>query len=1206
MMLLHHRVISMKWSDFFKIVLAFAVFVGTFASLPLSGLTASAETKSTSKSLAEYVDTLYGTDNNAGSTSAGPTMPNGSVHPAPETLSTNSSGGYRKGYKVLGFGQMYAQGNGAAPHGGNFLLSPQTGVIKTANDQHVSSVSSETGVAHYYTAVLDAYGIKAELTPGHNTAFYRFTYPSTTDSSFIIDVSRYLKGGEGMSSGSVTVDAENNMIYGGGNFNKSWSGVPYKMYFALSFDHAFSEVGTWDDKGLNSSALTLTKDACAEHFGAYVKFDTTSNQVVNVKIAISYESLENAKNFLKEEGTLTFDQAKANAEAAWNEVLGAVELGEGVTEEQKKMFYTCLYYTNIQPRDRTEDHGNWDDFFTIWDSWRTVFPFLQLTRPDMVADVIKSFVKRYDESGMISDAFIAGTEYLCGQGGNDVENIIADAFLKSTDKYDWEKLYGIDWQEVYETALAHANDYRSKTYISLKYHHSGTAQNGKGYSWRLIGSSATVGFAYNDYSIATMAKGLGDLTNYEKFFARSKYWLNNWDENLVSSDGFKGFIHKRNYDGTYAVVDPSKITGHDGTEIITEGYNVDFYEAGIWEGSYSPTFDLATLVEKMGGKHAYAQRLNHALTEGFINYANEPSFQTLWTLCSEYVERPDIATYWIQDYISKYTDRGFPGDEDNGAMSTLYMFMVSGFFPMSGTNDYYLHGTRLANVTYHLGTGNDLVIKGVKADGSALTDADIYVQSATWNGKALDVSKLTWEQIQDGGTLVFVMGDTASDWARAEDDSAAPSKVQNLKVDSSNLSVDGTVSLTWDAATDDTAVRLYKIYRSTSNNFALNDSTFLANAMNTNYSLEASTDVYYYAVVAEDFYGKVSATPAYIMVEAIDTEKPTFSGGITQDNRYSDVGLTRLSWPKATDDTIVSKYHVYRTTKQTDPLNEDSLIATVTDLYYMGTMVRGSCYYSVVAEDAFGNLSDPITLNVVSERAISGKSITDNIALSKTVSVSGTNSTEIGANALDGNNKTKWCCKGSQSSANPYFWLEVDLGDTYVINKWVVLHASQSGLSGEKSGYNTRDFKLQVKDSSGNWLTIDTVDENTDGSTTRYVETFEARYVRLYITQAADSTEQNITRIYEFQLYHEHSLGDWTGNALNHWKECECGEKSDKGDHADSDLDGKCDVCGFEGSFDDPDGPYAGDTSKAALWASILAVSGLGALLTFFRKKRTV
>ena len=316
----------------------------------------------------------------------------------------------------------------------------------------------------------------------------------------------------------------------------------------------------------------------------------------------------------------------------------------------------------------------------------------------------------------------------------------------------------------------------------------------------------------------------------------------------MSSDGYKGFIHKRAEDGSYATVDPSHFLGYDGTEMKWQGYGDDFYEAGIWEGSYSPTFDLPTLVEKMGGKYAYADRLDYALGQGYINFANESAFQTIWTLASDEVQRPDLASKWVDVYLSKYTDVGYPGDEDNGAMSSMYLFMMSGFFPMSGTNNYYLHGTRLPEVTYHLGTGNDFVIKGIN-----VSDENIYVQSATWNGQPLTSSKLTWNQIKEGGILEYVMGSQPSDWAR-EVDNENPSDVTGLTLDDSKLN-EGTLALNWNEATDNTQIKQYNIYSSTQEDFELNDETLVTSTKDTTYTFDVSNEVKYFKVEAEDYFG---------------------------------------------------------------------------------------------------------------------------------------------------------------------------------------------------------------------------------------------------------------------------------------------------------------------------------------------------------------
>ncbi len=992
---------------------------------------------------------------------------------------------------------------------GNFLISPQSGdTVATKDSDHASSVSEEVGYANYYSAMLDAYGIRAEIAPAEHSAIYRFTYPADQAASLVIDVSRKIGGSVSLRSGSVTVDQENKIITGGGTFGSNWNPSNWEMYFAMEFDGDVAEIGTWDNGGLAADTLSLEKASNSEHFGAYVKFDTAETNVVHVKIAISFVSEEKAREFLDEEiPGFDFDAERAEAEEKWNEVLGLVELGGDVDEETKTKFYTALYQANIQPRDRTEDHGTWDDYYTIWDSWRSVFPFLQLIRPDMVAENINSFIKRSQENGKMSDAYIQGKEYLAGQGGNDVTNIIADAYLKGIE--------GVDWEAAYEAVKADAENYRSRQYLETGWHYSGTtANNGDSYSSRLKSASATVAFAYNDYSVAMMAKGLGHEEDYQKYIERSKNWLNLWDGELTSSDGYTGFIHKRNSDGTFPVVDPSQFKGYDGTESLWQGYNDDYYEAGIWEGTYSPTFDLPTLVELMGGQYAFADRLEYALSQGYMNFANEPSFQTIWLFCADEVKRPAYASYWVNEYLKRYTDTGYPGDEDNGAMSTMYLFMMSGFFPMSGTNNYYLHGTRLPEITYHLGTGNDFVIRGVNAGGD-----NIYVQSATWNGEPYNVSKLTWEQISEGGELVFVMGSEPSKWGQTED-AEAPGNVSNLQLSTDKLA-DGLLTLTWDAASDNEAVNVYRVYSSDSEEMVLDETTLAGTVKGTEYDFDVSENGMYFCIVAEDYMGNQSENPPVFRAWVDDSESPVFAGTLTEDARYQDVGLIRLDWEAASDNMAVMEYRVYKGGTADFEPSDETLAGTTKGLSYMETKAEGTWYYKVCAADPFGNVSDPLSVQVICDSGLTGKGGDDygvNYAWNAAAAASGqTNANESASKAVDGYTNSKWCCKDSQSSDPNGLWLEVDLGEVCQIDQWVVKHA---GEGGERTGYNTKDFKLQARTEDGEWLDIDTVENNTDSTTSRFVPTFESRYVRLYITKAAQDGEANTARIYEFELYH--------------------------------------------------------------------------------------
>ena len=954
--------------------------------------------------LVQYVNTLAG-DLAKGATIAGPTMPNGSIHPSPETQNPEN-GGYRTGEKVVGFGQLYTQGTGGHQSYGNFLISPQVGEIKTSESDHASAVSEEQGTANYYAARLDAYDIFAEITPSNNAAMYRFTYPESDSSSLLIDISRKIGGDIALKSGSIDIDAENNMIVGGGTFTNNWNPSDWQMYVAIQFDKEPTDIGVWLGNDLVSGAYTAESSSTSTRLGAYVKFDTEEDEAITVKVAVSFESAQKAKDFLKEQlPDWDFESVKQKSADEWNDILHAVELGEGVSEDQKSKFYSALYFANVHPRNRTNDHGEWDDYYTIWDSWKSVFPFLTLTRPDMVADNINSFIRRYNENGMITDAYIQGKEYVCGQGGNDIENIIADAYVKDID--------GVDWEDAYAAMKGNSQALRTEQYVEDGYQYGDKkAQNGQSYSYRLYPSSATMGFAYNDYAVATLAKGLGYMQDYEFYSERSHSWENIWNENLTS-DGFTGFAQNKDANGNFESVSSA-----------AAGWNSHYYEANLWEGSFYPVHDMDRLIEKMGGRYGFTSRLEYACENGHIRFDNEPAFQTVWLFSHQSIRRPDLTAKYANEFLSVFPEEGgFHNDEDGGGMSTMYMFLHSGFFPMSGTEYYYLHGTHLSEITYNLGNGNQFVIKGVNAGGD-----NIYVQSATFNGEPLNDCWLTHDQIMAGGTLEFVMGSEPSNWAKFEDDLTVPDSVTNLQADAERAQ-SGVVALSWSAPAN-VSVAKYLVYRGASEDFALTDSALVAEVTEEEYVGLAATGTYYYKVAAMAANGNVSANAPSVKVDVVQDLSSAIAAG-------SDVNIA---------------------------LNK-----------------------TATASGESAPRSDPSAV----ERA---------------------------AYAVDGNSATKWSCRSEETAPGDgtgNYWLQIDLGDVYVISHWRVLHA-QAG--GESADYNTKNFRLQAK-IGNDWIDVDTVEGNTSRQTDRAVEPFAAQYVRLYITQPVQSGESVSARIYEFELY---------------------------------------------------------------------------------------
>jgi predicted alpha-1,2-mannosidase len=467
---------------------------------------------------------------------------------------------------------------------------------------------------------------------------------------------------------------------------------------------------------------------------------------------VSFTSAEQAQRWLDAEiPAWDFDRLRAAAAAEWHRALGAVAL-DGAPPDEARKLYTALWHAMVQPRDRTGDMPGfdpaellWDDHYTLWDTWKTLFPLMAILQPETVRDNIRSFITRHNKNadGYVAEAFIQGREFKVGQGGNETDNVIADAFAK--------KIPGVDWAQAYAVMKHHAEHGRTANYRE----HGWVASDEQAdYSWRLKSGSGTLAFAYNDYNIAQVAKGLGKTADYERYLARSQNWRNVWDDSL-EVEGFRGFVHSRLLDGTF--LSPTATAGQNPGRREREGYNRDFYEGSWWEYSNDVPHDLPGLIEKMGGREACLRRLIHAFRRDYIDFGNEPSFMTPWLF--DQLQRPYLASFWADRLRRQFTDRDLPGDDDDGAMSSLYVFLTAGFFPIAGQDVYYLHGARVPKLAFHLTNGKIFTVVAENVGPE-----NIFVQSATLNGRPLDTPAIHHTDIVAGGTLNFVMGAQPSAW----------------------------------------------------------------------------------------------------------------------------------------------------------------------------------------------------------------------------------------------------------------------------------------------------------------------------------------------------------------------------------------------------------------------------------------------------------
>lgn len=717
--------------------------------------------RSEAQNFTSYINSAMGVIG-PGNVAIGPQLPFGAITPGPDTRA-GSTAGYNPEQKIRGFSQLHVTGTGGSSKYGVFLLSPQIG-LNVRETGHDSQKSDELASPSYYKVFLNNYKIACELSSTRHCSIYRFVFPESHEANLLIDLGHNIPGdifNNGYADlGNVTVDPENSLVKGWAHYRGGWSGEGYSVYFAARYSKKAVRTGTWKDTVISGSNNIEKIDRAGERVGAFLGFDTGSGEKVLLKIAVSFVSSAQALSFLDQEiPDWNFERVSSAADEAWNREMKKIVING--TDEQKTIFYSCLYNTMRQPHDRSGDNPHWsdgepywDDHYCVWDTWKTMFPLNTLINESMVRDNVKAFIDRYRHNGQVLDAFIAGNDrvlemrsdgsnwFYRNQGGDDVDNIIADAYAK--------KVSGIDWNEAYKLLKNDAECERAPAYRVddrgwIPYQSYGFGMD----------CSRTLEFAYNDFCTALMAKGLDKSADYQRFLQRSHGWQHLWNAGLTS-EGFSGFIAPKNFEGDWLPFDP-RGDSSPGPGSFSDGRS--FYEGSSWVYSYGLPHDIAKLISLEGGNEAYTRRLQYALENNLIDFSNEPSFITPFSF--HYALRPDLSSYWVRKNFAKYTPVGFPGDEDSGAMSSWYVFSSMGFFPVAGQNLYLLTGPLYSKAVLSMENGKKVVIEGENA-----SPENVYVQSATLNGKPLDRAWITHDELRSGAVLKFVMGRAPSGWGK--------------------------------------------------------------------------------------------------------------------------------------------------------------------------------------------------------------------------------------------------------------------------------------------------------------------------------------------------------------------------------------------------------------------------------------------------------
>ena len=575
---------------------------------------------------------------------------------------------------VLGFSQTHVSGTGGGQKYGNILIQPFLG--HPADGYSQRRVVEDISLGYYATTYES--GIRTEITTGERCAYYRFHYPAGGVPSLLIDATHFLgkdtvpdlRERQQFVGGEVEV-VSSHEVRGYSRVRGGWNnGDAYTVYFCLVTDKPF-----------------------VSHSG-YVTFADT---LVNVKVGISYLSTLKAR---KNIDSIGFDEQLQRLRTAWEEQLRKVQIIG--TEQQRRMFYTALYHTMLMPVDKSDENPKWtetpyyDDYYAIWDTYRTSSPLITLLDPRREAAIVNSLLNIYRREGYMPDAR-SGDCNGRTQGGSNAEVVIADAFAKNLDS--------IDYQLALEAMLHDGetdpgNDHEKhgrgglREYIELGYVPYGIPRAG----------TRTVEYSYDDYCIAMVARGLGRHDIADTYFQRSRNWRNLWRSDY-EYDGMRGFVMPKNAEGQWLDDVP---WGHSRVFHPTIPYtpvtkvapwylpwwDTFFYEATSQEYSLSVPHDVEGLIEACGGEDAFRRRLDRFFGQGYYNVQNEPSFLT--PCLYHWIGRPDLSSHRIHSIISKhYTDQpdGLPGNDDSGAMSS---WLASGRLFTGGTCVFGLTGRPVA------------------------------------------------------------------------------------------------------------------------------------------------------------------------------------------------------------------------------------------------------------------------------------------------------------------------------------------------------------------------------------------------------------------------------------------------------------------------------------------------------------------------------
>ena len=665
---------------------------------------------------ASYVNPFIGTSN-YGATYPGPIAPRGMVSISPFNVAGSKNLPLEKDSQWLstpyvhentfltGFSQVNLSGVGC-PDLGVILLMPTTGQVETNHLKYGSTYSNEVAKAGYYSSTIDKYNVKGEFTTSTRVGVSRFTFPKG-QSNILLNLGLGLTNEEG-SMVKVISPTEIEGMRSVGSFCYNSPEAAYPVYFVAKFSKPADTFGVWKKpakhEGVEAKWMTYngkprlmkqtTKMVVGDSIGTYFTYKFDKTETVEVKIGISYVSIDNAReNLQKETDNKSFDSVYEETHTKWNNLLSRIKV-EGGSEDDKIIFYTALYHTLIHPNILNDFNGEYPEInrgkigktedtrytvFSLWDTYRNLHQLMSLVYPQQQSDMIKSMLDMYGENGWLPKWELNSTETFT-MVGDPASIVIADTYLKGIQDFDIKKAYEAmlkSADQIENNPLRpELKDYIEKGYVT-------TDNEGS--------VSKTEEYNVADYSIALLAKELGEKEDYERFKKRSISYRKLFDKNL-------NLLRPRNSNGSWH----EPFNPEAGANFTK---NIGFIEGNAWQYAFMVPHDINGLKKLMGGNKAFTNQLRMVFDTNQFDMANEPDIA--YPYLFNYVKGEEwrsqkLVNKLVRKYFQNKPD-GLPGNDDTGTMSAWLVYSMMGIYPISpGSPEYTITSPMFDKITIQL------------------------------------------------------------------------------------------------------------------------------------------------------------------------------------------------------------------------------------------------------------------------------------------------------------------------------------------------------------------------------------------------------------------------------------------------------------------------------------------------------------------------